>query len=402
MELFILNKDYSDSQEIKYLYNPSSELSKIVYNILIWFNEYFNSFQTDYGLTAKIKQRIKINLNKVANSWFTECNSHKLLIIDQLIKVKLYRSLKWAVSSSTTRNNSGAIQKPHRKIRILSIDSQEIKYLYNPSSELSKIVYNILIWFNEYFNSFQTDYGLTAKIKQRIKINLNKDYSDSQEIKYLYNPSSELSKIVYNILIWFNEYFNSFQTDYGLTAKIKQRIKINLNKDYSDSQEIKYLYNPSSELSKIVYNILIWFNEYFNSFQTDYGLTAKIKQRIKINLNKDYSDSQEIKYLYNPSSELSKIVYNILIWFNEYFNSFQTDYGLTAKIKQRIKINLNKDYSDSQEIKYLYNPSSELSKIVYNILIWFNEYFNSFQTDYGLTAKIKQRIKINLNKVANS
>jgi len=119
-ELLIMNRDYGVSDnEIKYLTKPNSLFCELISVIINNFNEAFHIFKIDFDITVKIKSHILQKLKTFDDNFSPTCQKHKEHIIDQLIKIKLFRMTRWVVALEKIEKNR-KYEKPHRKIRILS------------------------------------------------------------------------------------------------------------------------------------------------------------------------------------------------------------------------------------------------------------------------------------------
>lgn len=111
-ELYILQKDYS-CEKISYLKVPTSVFSALVLSMLQKFNIEFEKFKIDYNL----KKVLEKSLTDYFEHWLNEiecCKMHKLFIIRLLIKMKIWRNLRWESIAQ------GTMLKHHRKLSILT------------------------------------------------------------------------------------------------------------------------------------------------------------------------------------------------------------------------------------------------------------------------------------------
>lgn len=118
-EFFIMNRDYGVKESIQYLARPSASMCDVITFLLQTFNECFNTFKHEYNVKSKIKAGLLSAVESSFSDWFNKCRQHKLFIIELLIKVKLYRSLRWEIED-TEKKTVSKYGKPHRKVTILS------------------------------------------------------------------------------------------------------------------------------------------------------------------------------------------------------------------------------------------------------------------------------------------
>lgn len=118
-ELHIFYKDYGISDDISHLVRPTSELCNVIDFCLKTFNNAYQKFKLNYKITEEIKKQLLYNVKIKFPLWFEQCKDHKEFLINHLIKIKLYRALKWELEKLPQKSNV-ALNKPHRKIRILN------------------------------------------------------------------------------------------------------------------------------------------------------------------------------------------------------------------------------------------------------------------------------------------
>ncbi|KAF2898857.1 hypothetical protein ILUMI_07315 [Ignelater luminosus] len=125
-KLFMLYKDYSCENDIKFLKRPSDQFVQIVLSLLKLFNEAFNKYKCSSKVTETIEHYLKAYLER-STDWFelkgsASCIHHKEYLLKLFIKIKLFRQLKWESNqlSVTVRESINKPCKPHRKVRILS------------------------------------------------------------------------------------------------------------------------------------------------------------------------------------------------------------------------------------------------------------------------------------------
>ncbi|KAF2892577.1 hypothetical protein ILUMI_13596 [Ignelater luminosus] len=125
-KLFMLYKDYSCENDIRFLKRPSDQFVQIVLSLLKLFNEAFNKYKCSSKVTETIEHYLKAYLER-STDWFelngsASCIHHKEYLLKLFIKIKLFRQLKWESNqlSVTVRESSNKPRKPRRKVRILS------------------------------------------------------------------------------------------------------------------------------------------------------------------------------------------------------------------------------------------------------------------------------------------
>lgn len=121
-EILVFNKNY-DIRGNMCLKRPTLKFSVLVNELLKKFGDLFQKYKLEKGLVKNIKHDL-ISIVLVHDQfWFDQCSDHRKIIIDQLVKIKLYRAIKWIYSSNNKIKNTELgkpSEKPHRKIRILS------------------------------------------------------------------------------------------------------------------------------------------------------------------------------------------------------------------------------------------------------------------------------------------
>ncbi|KAF2884419.1 hypothetical protein ILUMI_21743 [Ignelater luminosus] len=125
-ELFMLYKDYSCENDIKFLKRPSDQFVQIVLSLLKLFNEAFNKYKCSSKVTETTEHYLKAYLER-STDWFelkgsASCIHHEEYLLKLFIKIKLFTQLKWESNqlSVTVRESINKPRKPHRKVRILS------------------------------------------------------------------------------------------------------------------------------------------------------------------------------------------------------------------------------------------------------------------------------------------
>nr|CAI5838758.1 unnamed protein product [Callosobruchus analis] len=94
----------------------------VIKSLLSVFDTLFEQVKTEHGMVKKCKTSLLNHLQHSYPTWPHSCRDHKLLTIDQLIKVKVFRLTltRWIVENDNNLNRSTFTGKPHRKIRMLS------------------------------------------------------------------------------------------------------------------------------------------------------------------------------------------------------------------------------------------------------------------------------------------
>lgn len=120
-DLLILHRDYGISNtEIVSLKKPTQSFYLCVEYLLKEFDKIFDLCSKEYQLTKQIKNHLLNKVKKLENNVMAkQCPEHQQLIIDHIIKIKLFRTLKW-INQTYHSKERKLSTKPHRKIRILS------------------------------------------------------------------------------------------------------------------------------------------------------------------------------------------------------------------------------------------------------------------------------------------
>lgn len=104
-DLLILHRDYGISDnEICYLTKPKEPFYESVEYILKEFDIALERFKIEYQIIQKIKDHLLKSMKRIGNSVMErQCSEHRRLIVDQIVKIKLFRSLKWMNQKSDSR-----------------------------------------------------------------------------------------------------------------------------------------------------------------------------------------------------------------------------------------------------------------------------------------------------------
>lgn len=120
-DLLILHRDYGISNtEIVSLKKPKHRFYLCVDYLLKEFDKIFDICRKEYQITKQIKNHLLNRVKKLENNVMEmQCPEHQQFIIDHIIKIKLFRTLKW-INQTYHSKERKLSTKPHRKIRILS------------------------------------------------------------------------------------------------------------------------------------------------------------------------------------------------------------------------------------------------------------------------------------------
>lgn len=115
-EMFLVYKDYGISEcEVKFLLRPAEEFANIVYYLLVVFGNCYYKYKCSAGVISNITREMLSLLNN--HSDYPSCKDHKIKIINLLIKMNIYKAMKWETENANTKIQRS---KPHRKVRILN------------------------------------------------------------------------------------------------------------------------------------------------------------------------------------------------------------------------------------------------------------------------------------------
>lgn len=126
-EFLILSRDYACSSNIQFLKRPSEDFSIIVSFLLQEFNKSFDKHKCGLNVKKNIELDLFESLERrfrfLENCENPVCVEHRKNMVKLLIKMKIYRNLKWEsdrLNSLKSKDNVTKAVKPHRKVKILS------------------------------------------------------------------------------------------------------------------------------------------------------------------------------------------------------------------------------------------------------------------------------------------
>nr|CAI5821173.1 unnamed protein product [Callosobruchus analis] len=118
-DTLIFHRDFRNEEDIRHLKKTTDIFFSVIKSLLSVFDTLFEQVKTEHGMVKKLKTSLLNHLQHSYPTWLHSCRDHKLFIIDQLIKVKVFRLTRWIVENDNNLYRSTFTGKPHRKIRIL-------------------------------------------------------------------------------------------------------------------------------------------------------------------------------------------------------------------------------------------------------------------------------------------
>lgn len=122
-ELLILLRDYgNDKENIKYLKNPTNLVLDVTNTVLTTFEKTFSKIKSAMGIRQTINSKSEEVLRQKFPEFFNvpqNCLHHRIFFIECLIKMKLFKSLKWLSNDLKASSCGTAKPKPHRRLQHL-------------------------------------------------------------------------------------------------------------------------------------------------------------------------------------------------------------------------------------------------------------------------------------------